>query len=35
MVPTRVWQYEMDEEARPNQGEAEREAEKIARISSA
>ena len=31
MVPTRVWQYEMDEEAHPNQGEAEREAEKIAR----
>ena len=31
MVPTRMWQYEMDEEAHPNQGEAEREAEKIAR----
>ena len=26
--PTRMWQYEMDEEAHPNQGEAEREAEK-------
>ena len=31
MVPTRMWQYEMDEEAHPNQGEAAREAEKIAR----
>ena len=31
MIPTRMWQYEMDEEAHPNQGEAAREAEKIAR----
>ncbi len=31
LVPTRMWQYEMDEEAHPNEGEAARTAEKIAR----
>ncbi len=31
LVPTRMWQYEMDEEAHPDEGEAARTAEKMSR----